>query len=90
MEWAECAATLRFGAVTVNWSITSRIENPVNANTKNQKPLEHLVPAAREPLSEVRDAVNALASVRRELASNSDARPLRNKDIRDAIQKGRR
>ncbi len=58
--------------------------------TKHQKPVARLVPEGRPALSEVRDAVNELASLRNEMASRRGARPLQNKDIRDAIQKGRR
>ena len=58
--------------------------------TKHQKPVARLVPEGRPALSEVRDAVNELASLRHEMASRRRARPLRNKHLRDAIQRGRR
>lgn len=58
--------------------------------TKHQKPVARLIPEGRPALSEVRDAVNDLASLRNEMASRRGARPLPNKDIRDAVQKGRR
>ena len=57
--------------------------------TKHQKPVARLVPEGRPALSEVRDAVNQLASLRKEMAGRRRARPLQNKDIRDAVQKGR-
>jgi prevent-host-death family protein len=58
--------------------------------TKHQKPVARLVPEGRPALSEVRDAVNELASLRNEMAQRRGARPISDKDIRDAIQKGRR
>jgi prevent-host-death family protein len=57
--------------------------------TKHQKPVARLVPEGRPALSEMRDAVNELASLRHEMASRRGARPLQNKDIRDAVKKGR-
>lgn len=58
--------------------------------TKHQKPVARLVPEGRPALSEVRDAVNELAILRNEMASRRGARPLLDKDIRAAVQKGRR
>ena len=47
-----------------------------------------LVPQSRPALGEVRKAVNELASLRNEIARRRNARPLRDKNIRDTIQKG--
>jgi len=58
--------------------------------TKHQKPVARLIPEGRPALSEVRGAVDELAKLRNEMASRRGARPLHNKDIRDAVQKGRR
>jgi prevent-host-death family protein len=58
--------------------------------TKHQKPVARLVPEGRPALSEIRDAVNELASLRREMAKRPGARRLTDQDIRKAIQKGRR
>ncbi len=58
--------------------------------TKHQKPVARLVPEGRPALSEVRDAVKELACLRNEMASRKGARPLFDKDIRAAVQKGRR
>jgi prevent-host-death family protein len=57
--------------------------------TKHQKPVARLVPEGRPALSEMREAVNELRSLRDEMARRRGARPLHDKDIRDAIQKGR-
>jgi len=57
--------------------------------TKHQKPVARLIPEGRPALGEVRDAVNELAALRKELAHRRAARPLADKDIREAIQKGR-
>jgi prevent-host-death family protein len=58
--------------------------------TKHQKPIARLIPEGRPALNEIREAVDELASLRNEMASRRGARPLQNKDIRDAVQKGRR
>jgi prevent-host-death family protein len=58
--------------------------------TKHQKPVARLVPEGRPALSEVREAVNDLTSLRNEMARRRGARPLPDKDIREAIRKGRR
>ena len=58
--------------------------------TKHQKPVARLVPEGRPALSEVREAINELASLRDEMVHRRGSRPLLDKDIRDAIQKGRR
>ena len=58
--------------------------------TKHQKPVARLIPEGRPALSEVREAVNELASLRREMANRPGARPIADKDIRTAVQKGRR
>ena len=57
--------------------------------TKHQKPVARLVPEGRPALSEMREAVNELRSLRDEMASRPGARALPDKDIREAIQKGR-
>jgi hypothetical protein len=41
-------------------------------------------------LSEVRDAVRQLASLRAEMAHRRGVRPIPDKDIRAAVRKGRR
>lgn len=58
--------------------------------TKHQKPIARLIPEGRPALSEIREAVDELASLRNEIAEHRGPRPLRDKDIREAIQKGRR
>jgi len=58
--------------------------------TKHQKPIARLVPEGRHALTEVREAVNELARLRDEMAERRRALPLSDKDIRQAIQKGRR
>lgn len=58
--------------------------------TKHQKPIARLVPEGRPALSQIREAVNELASLRNEMANRRGARPLSDRDIREAIQKGRR
>ncbi len=58
--------------------------------TKHQKPVARLVPEGRPGISEIRESVDELRSLRHEMASRRGARPLSDKDIREAIRKGRR
>ena len=58
--------------------------------TKHQRPVARLVPEGRPALSEVRDAVRQLASLRAEMAHRRGVRPIPDKDIRAAVRKGRR
>ena len=58
--------------------------------TRHQKPVARLVPEGRPALSEIQKAVDELKSLRDEVASRRGARPLRDNEIREAVQKGRR
>jgi hypothetical protein len=58
--------------------------------TKHKKPVARLVPDREHALSEVREAVNELARLRKEMAHRQGARPIPDKDIRQAIHQGRR
>ena len=57
--------------------------------TKHEKPVARLAPEGRLNLSEVREAVNELARLRKEMAHRRGVRPILRKDIRQAIQHGR-
>lgn len=58
--------------------------------TRHQKPVARLIPEGRPALGEIREAVDELKNLRAEMASRRGARPLPNREIRRAIQKGRR
>ncbi len=58
--------------------------------TRHQKPVARLVPEGRPALGEIRKAVDELKSLRDEMANRRGSRLLPDKDIRQAIQKGRR
>jgi hypothetical protein len=58
--------------------------------TKHQKPLARRVPDRAPALSEVRQAVNELARLRKEMAHRWGARSIPDKDIRQATYQGRR
>jgi len=58
--------------------------------TKHQKPVARLIPEGRPALNEIRDAVKELKTLREEMTNRRGARPLTDKQIRQAIQKGRR
>ena len=56
---------------------------------KYQKPVSRVIPKGRPPLREIREAVDELASLRDEMANRRGARPLSDRQIREAIQEGR-
>jgi len=58
--------------------------------TRHQKPVARLIPEGRPALGEIREAVDELKSLRDEMSSRRGARPLPDKDVREAIRKGRR
>lgn len=58
--------------------------------TKHPKPVARLDPKGPPALSEVREAVIELARLRNEMAHRQGARPILDKDIRQAIRQGRR
>lgn len=58
--------------------------------TRHQKPVARLIPEGRPALGEIQEAVDELKTLRAEMASRQGARPLPEKDVRQAIQKGRR
>lgn len=58
--------------------------------TRHQKPVARLVPEGRHALNEIRQAVDELKRLRNDMASRRGARPLRDQEIREAVQKGRR
>jgi hypothetical protein len=57
--------------------------------TKHQKPVARLVSDRGPALSEVREAVNEFARLRKEMALGSAARQIPDKDIGQAIRQGR-
>jgi prevent-host-death family protein len=57
--------------------------------TRHDKPIARMVPEGRPSLTAVRQAVEELHALRRELARRSGFKPLTNKEIHDAIQEGR-
>ena len=58
--------------------------------TRHDKPIARIVPEGRPAMSEIRDAVADLRALRREIASRPKFKPLSDKEIRHAINEGRR
>jgi prevent-host-death family protein len=58
--------------------------------TRHEKPVARLIPEGRPALSEIRDAVDELKNLRVEIGRRRGSQPLPDKEIRQAIQKGRR
>jgi prevent-host-death family protein len=58
--------------------------------TRHEKPVARLIPEGRPALSEIRDAVDELKNLRVEIGRRRESQPLPDKEIRQAIQKGRR
>ena len=57
--------------------------------TRHDKPVARIIPEGRPTLAEVRQAVGELQALRREMAKRRGFKPVTDKDIRDAIEKGR-
>lgn len=57
--------------------------------TRHDKPIARMVPEGRPSLTALRQAVDELHALRRELTRRPGFKPLTNKEIRDAIQQGR-
>ena len=58
--------------------------------TRHEKPVARLIPEGRPALRQVQEAVRELHALRREMAARRGFKPLSAKEIREAIQKGRR
>jgi prevent-host-death family protein len=58
--------------------------------TRHDKPVARIVPEGRKSLDNVRRAVEDLRALRQEIARNKGFKPLTDKEIRDAINEGRR
>lgn len=57
--------------------------------TRHEKPVARIIPEGRPALAVVRQAVNELRALRREMAKRRGFKPLADKEIRDAIEDGR-
>jgi len=58
--------------------------------TRHKKPVARLVPEGRPSLSRIQWAVSELEAVRSEISAQKGFRELTDKEIRDAVQHGRR
>jgi prevent-host-death family protein len=58
--------------------------------TRHEKPVARLIPEGRPPLRQVQEAVKDLHALRREMAGRRGFKPLTLREIRQAIQEGRR
>jgi prevent-host-death family protein len=58
--------------------------------TRHDKPVARIVPEGRKSLDGVRRAVEDLHALRREIAQKKGFKPLTDKEIKDAINEGRR
>ena len=58
--------------------------------TRHEKPVARLIPEGRPSLQHVRKAVHDLQELRREIVSRPHLRRITDKDIRTAIEEGRR
>ena len=57
--------------------------------TRHEKPVARIVPEGRPALSEIRQAVVELRTLRQEMADRAGFEPLTDKEIRDAVGEGR-
>ncbi len=58
--------------------------------TRHERPVARIIPEGRPALSEVRQAANELQALRQEMAQRRGYKPLSDKEIRHAIEEGRR
>jgi len=57
--------------------------------TRHEKPVARIVPEGRPALNQVRQAVTALHSLRREMAKRRGFKPLTDREIKEAVEQGR-
>ncbi len=57
---------------------------------RHDKPVARIVPEGRDSLEEVRRAIQSMRENRRRMAQRKGFKPLTDKEIRDAINAGRR
>ncbi|HTW63294.1 MAG TPA: type II toxin-antitoxin system prevent-host-death family antitoxin [Bryobacteraceae bacterium] len=58
--------------------------------TRHDKPVARIVPEGRDSLESVRRAVRSIRENRKRMAQRKGFKPLTDKEIRDAIDEGRR
>jgi prevent-host-death family protein len=58
--------------------------------TRHDKPVARIVPEGSESLESVRRAIESMRTRRRRMASRKGFKPITDKEIRDAINEGRR
>lgn len=58
--------------------------------TRHDKPVARIVPEGRKSLESIRQAVQNIRALRQEIAQQKGFKPLTDKEIRDAINEGRR
>ncbi len=58
--------------------------------TRHDKPIARIVPEGGKSLDSVREAIRSIRENRRRMAQRSGFKPLTDKEIRDAINEGRR
>jgi len=58
--------------------------------TRHDKPVARIVPEGRQSLDQVRRAVEDLRALREQIARRKGFKPLSDKEIKDAINEGRR
>jgi prevent-host-death family protein len=58
--------------------------------TRHDKPIARLIPEGRPSLDKVRQAVAGMRALRAEMAQRKGFKPITDKEIRDAINEGRK
>jgi prevent-host-death family protein len=58
--------------------------------TRHDKPVARMIPEGRDSLESVRLAIQSIRQNRRRMAQRKGFKPLTDKEIRDAINEGRR
>ena len=58
--------------------------------TRHDKPVARIVPEGRPPLSQTQEAIARIRALRNEIAKRPGFKPLTDREIRSAINEGRR
>jgi prevent-host-death family protein len=58
--------------------------------TRHDKPVARMIPEGRPGLADIRKAVSGLRALRKEMAKRRGFKPITDKEIRNAMNEGRR
>jgi prevent-host-death family protein len=85
------ASITAFEAKTRFGELLDRVSNGEEiVITRHDKPVARIVPEGKPRLDEIQDAIRDLRALRKEISKRKGFKPLSDREIRDAINQGRR